>query len=129
MARRRLGAEQWAMLIDQWRESGLSLPAFCGQRGISRGTMQNWVYKPGLRSAVEDARRAPRPRRDAPAVTAEAPAPPPAFLPVRVAGVVPAAGAKADAAIEVVLGGGRRIAVGPGFDPETLLQVVATLEG
>jgi hypothetical protein len=28
----------------------------------------------------------------------------------------------------VVLGEGRRIAVGPGFDPETLRRVVAALE-
>jgi hypothetical protein len=29
MARPSLGAAEWAALIDQWRQSGLSLPAFC----------------------------------------------------------------------------------------------------
>jgi hypothetical protein len=45
---------EWAALIDQWRQSGLSLPAFCQRHGLRRGTMQNWVYKPALRRAVEE---------------------------------------------------------------------------
>jgi hypothetical protein len=130
MARQRLDAAEWAVLIDEWRSGGLSLPAFCRQRGLSRGTMQNWVYKPALKRAVEDARRASRARRDAPTMRAESPATPPAFLPVRFAEVaVPRREPEAPIAIEVVLGGGRRIVVGPGFDPETLRRVVAALEG
>jgi hypothetical protein len=120
----------WAARIDQWRESGLSLPAFCQRHGLSRGTMQNWVYKPALRRAVEDVRRAAQTPRDEPAVTAEVPTPPHAFLPVRLAGVInPSAEPGSRSAIEVVLGEGRRVAVGPGFDPETLRRVVAALEG
>jgi hypothetical protein len=129
MARQRLDAAEWAVLIDEWRRGGLSLPAFCKQRGLSRGTMQNWVYKPALRRAVEDARRAPQAGRSAPVATAERPTPPPAFLPVRLAEVTaPTPGPTGRSAIEVVLGGGRRIVVGPGFDPETLRLVVAALE-
>ena len=45
-------AAEWAALIDQWRQSGLSLPAFCQRHGLSRGSMQNWVYKPELKRAV-----------------------------------------------------------------------------
>jgi hypothetical protein len=58
MARPSSGAAEWAARIDQWRESGLSLPAFCQRHGLSRGTMQNWVYKPMPKRAVDDARRA-----------------------------------------------------------------------
>jgi hypothetical protein len=91
--------------------------------------MQNWVYKPALRRAVEDARRASQAGRSAPVATAEPPTPPPAFLPVRLAGVTaPAPEPMGRSAIEVVLSGGRRIVVGPGFDPETLRLVVAALE-
>jgi hypothetical protein len=130
MARRRLDAAEWAILIDEWRECGLSLPAFCSQRGLSRGTMQNWVYKPALKIAVEDARRASRAGRDASPGATDLPAPPPAFLPVRFAEMIaPRRDREASTAIEVILAGGRRIAVGPGFDPETLRQVVAALEG
>jgi hypothetical protein len=34
MARIRRQAAEWAALIDQWRQSGLSLPAFCQQQGL-----------------------------------------------------------------------------------------------
>jgi hypothetical protein len=130
MGRPSAGAAEWAARIDQWRESGLSLPAFCQRHGLSRGTMQNWVYKPALRRAVEDVGRAAQTPRDVPAVTAEVPTQPPAFLPVRLAGVInPSAEPGSRSAIEVVLGEGRRVAVGPGFDPETLRRVVAALGG
>lgn len=125
MTRPRSGAAEWAVRIDQWRESGLSLPAFCQRHGLSRGTMQNWVYKPTLKRAVDDARRASQTAHDTPAVTA----PPPAFLPVRLAeGITPSPEPGSPSAIEVVLRQGRRVAVGPGFDPETLRRVVAALE-
>ena len=130
MARQRLAAAEWAVLIDQWQQSGLSLPAFCKQRGLSRGTMQNWVYKPALKLAAENARRASETRRHSQGVTVALPTPPPAFLPVRFAETIPPPPEpESHAALEVVLSGGRRVAVGPGFDPETLRRVVAALEG
>lgn len=130
MARQRLDAAEWAVLIDEWRRGGLGLPAFCKKRDLSRGTMQNWVYKPALRLAVEDARRASQAGCSAPVATAERPTPTPAFLPVRLAEITaPTPEPMGRSAIEVVLGGGRRIVVGPGFDPETLRLVVAALEG
>ena len=128
MARQRLDAAEWAVLIDEWRRGGLSLPAFCKRRDLSRGTMQNWVYKPALRRAVEDARHASQAGRSAPMATTERPTPTPAFLPVRLAEITAPTPPTGRAAIEVVLGGGRRIVVGPGFDPETLRLVVAALE-
>jgi hypothetical protein len=88
--------------------------------------MQNWVYKPRLKLAVEDARRASRESHGAPAAATR----PPAFLPVRLEEI--AAGPPKPhtrSAIEVLLGQGRRILVGPGLDPETLRRVVAVLEG
>src|SRR3954451_15571426 len=90
MARIRRQAAEWAALIDQWRQSGLSLPAFCQRHGLSRSTMQNWVYKPALQRAVEEARRA---ARDAESPQSDRPlrsAPAPAFLPVRIAEVTAA---------------------------------------
>ena len=60
-----------------------------------------------------------------------APAPPGVrFVAVNVNGTVPPAPqAPAPAGLEVVLAGGRRIAVGPGFDVATLGQLVRALEG
>jgi hypothetical protein len=129
MAKRRLQAADWAALIDQWRQSGLSLPAFCQRHGLSRGTMQNWVYKPALQRAVEEARRA---ARDAESSQADRPlrsAPAPAFLPVRIAEVTAASQPPDRTGVEIILGAGRRIVLGAGFDTETLRRVVAVLEG
>ena len=119
MARVGRGVENWAALIEEWREGGLSLPAFCERRGLNLGTMQGWVYKRGHRLAIEQARRQsldPRsPAEDPPAVT---------FVPVHLATPMAAVGI----GVEVVLGVGRRVVVAPGFDPETLRRVVAVLE-
>ena len=119
MARLRRGVEDWVALIDEWREGGLSLSAFCERRGLNLGTMQGWVYKRGHRLTIEQARRQsvdPRcPAEDPPAVT---------FVPVHLATPIAAAGS----GVEVVLGVGRRVVVAPGFDPETLRRVVAVLE-
>jgi hypothetical protein len=128
MARVRRQAAEWARLIDQWRTSGLSLPAFCSQQGLKRGTMQNWVYKTSLKQAVEEARRQAKsvetPRQDPPSL----PAPLPGFLPIRIAEMAAAPPAPDRTGIEVVLGPGRRIVITAGFDSETLRRVIAVLE-
>ena len=129
MAKVRRPAAEWAALIDQWRQSGLSLPAFCAQHGIPRGTMQNWVYKPALRRAVEEARRAARAAEAPQAHRPLRPDPAPAFLPVRIAEVTVAARPPERTGVEIVLGTGRRVVVGVDFDTETLRRVVAVLEG
>ena len=120
MARVRRSAADWVGLIEEWRGSGLSLDVFCARRGINAGTMSGWIYKRDRRCALEAARRATE--GVAVAITASAPS----FVPVRVAEVaVPPTAV----GVEVVLAEGRRVVVGPGFDPETLLRVVAVLEG
>ena len=78
---RRLAAD-WATLIDEWRRSGLNLPTFCQLHGLSRGTMQNWVYKPALKLAVEESRRQAQPAPSDPGLVDGPPPcePSPAFL-------------------------------------------------
>jgi DNA-directed RNA polymerase specialized sigma24 family protein len=78
---RRIAAER-AALIDQWRDSGLSLPAYCARRGLHAKTMSGWVFKPAHRAAIDAARGAA-----SPAVEARGEhnpfTPEPSFLPVR----------------------------------------------
>jgi hypothetical protein len=121
MARTRRGAAGWAALIDEWQDSGLSLPAFCERHGLNPGTMRGWVYKRGHRLAIDQARGETHAGRalDEKAST-------PTFLPVRLTEPLPIA--TAGPGVEVVLGPTRRIVVAPGFDPETLRRVVAVLE-
>jgi hypothetical protein len=124
MAKVRRQAADWARLIDQSRASGLSLPAFCSRHGLKRGTRPNWVYKPSLKPALEQARSAETPHLDPPSL----PEPSPASLPIRIAEVVATSPVPDRTGVEVVLTAGRRIVVGAGFDPETLRRVIAVLE-
>lgn len=124
MARVRRPATEWVGLIDEWSASGLSLPAFCRRRGINFGTMSGWVYKPNHKDALEQARReagtVADSTEDTPAVQA--------FLPVRLRDAEPEHGGAGRSGVEVVLGEGRRVVIGAGFDAETLRRVVAVLE-
>jgi hypothetical protein len=131
MTKVRRQAAEWAELIDEWRRSRLSLPEFCQRNGLSRGTMQNWVYKPALKRAVEEARREAQGQAMDPGHGDEPPAsaPAPAFLPVRVIDAEPGHEATGRSGVEIVLGAGRRVVIGAGFDSETLRRVVAVLEG
>lgn len=121
MARVRRPAAEWVALIDQWRESGLSLPSFCERNGLNYGTMSGWVYKRNHQGALE------RARREAGAVEDTPPAA--AFVPVRVVEAEPGGEGSGRAGVEVVIGAGRRVVVDAGFDEETLRRVVAVLEG
>jgi hypothetical protein len=121
MARVRRSVAEKAALIDQWRKSGLSLPAFCAPRGVNANTMSGWVHKTAYREAIDRARGE--------ALAAKAPdRARPAFLPVRVADVPARGRTPGRAGVAVVIGPGRRVVVAPGFDAETLRRVVAVLE-
>ncbi|MGE3818072.1 MAG: hypothetical protein AB7I30_01435 [Isosphaeraceae bacterium] len=121
MARVWRSAAERAALIDQWRKSGLSLPAFCARRGVNAKTMSGWIHKPAYRAAIDRARSE--------VIAAQVPVQAtPAFLPVRVADVPTRNRSPARAGVAVVIGSSRRIVVTPGFDEETLRRVVAVLE-
>jgi len=91
----------WRRVLARWERSGLSVRAFCRAEGVSEPMFYWW--------------RRELPRRDQAK---------PAFLPVHVLTEAepPARG------LEVVLANGRCLRVGVGFDPQTLVQVVALLE-
>jgi len=110
------GTASWPNLIAQWRLSGLTQAEFCTRRGLSLPTFRYHLYKPSHRCGPPGS-----PRRATPNGT-------PLFLPVVCSpapkpGSVPPAGSP----IEVVLGDGLRVAVAPGFDPQTLRRVVDAL--
>jgi hypothetical protein len=132
VATSRRGALEWARLIEEWRCSGLSLPAFCRQRGLKSTTMCGWVYKPALKRAIEEARRLEAGPHAEPVKIARpsTPQPTPAFVPVRLRPLIapPTSEPAPRPAIEVIVGAGRRVVVERGFDAETLRQVVAALE-
>lgn len=100
---RREREQYWRSVVDRCRQSGLSAQAFCRAEGLSRKTFCKW--------------RREFLRRDTPG---------PAFLPVRV--VEEATAAPPRQSVEILLANGRCLRVGPGFDGQTLMQVVGLLE-
>ena len=133
MARDSTKAAEWAEILRRFRRSGQSQLAFCEQHGLSHHALRWWHYQPRakrLLQALDGA--APRSRLR----TADPKLPEPRahrFLPVRVIEAEPAREAEgpsrdASSPIQILLNGGRRIAVPPGFDAETLLRVVHLLE-
>ncbi len=93
--------QQWRRWIQQWQHSGLSVRAFCARHDLAEPSFYAW--------------RRQLQQRQAPA----------RFVPVR---VVPDEEPAAAGSVEVVVAGGRRVRVAPGFDPATLRQLLAVLE-
>jgi len=132
MARTSDKAAYWAEIIRRYRQSGLTQARFCRENDVSFHSLRWWLHQPRAKRAMEALGDATHHKaRSEP----QSPARPEVarFLPVRVVE------APADwdperplevspPPIQVLLGGGRRIAVGPGFDPDVLRRVVDALE-
>jgi hypothetical protein len=94
--------QQWRRRLESWQRSGLSVAAFCRRSGVAEQHFYAWRRILAQRDAAQ-----------------------PGFVAVRVEG---APGPDPDGSVEVILGNGRRLRVGPGFDAATLRQAVAALE-
>ncbi len=110
-------ARSWRLRIREQEQSGLSVREFCRREG-----RKDWTFRWWRQELI---------RRDkAPALTP--PAEPigalPAFLPVRLVDLE-AVAPRPVPAIEIVLPAGPTVRVPHGFDPRTLGEVLAVLEG
>ena len=97
----------WRRLVGQWRNSGLSVRAFCVEQGLSEPSFYAW-----RRILAE---------RDGATVP---------FVPLTVTPEPGSAtaGDGSAGALELVLNAGRRLRIGPGFDGPTLARLLALLE-
>jgi hypothetical protein len=97
----------WRQILRQWRRSGLSVRDFCAERDVSEPSFYAW-----RRTITE---------RDAEAAC---------FVPVHVIpdAATTAGGAGSGSGLELVLGSGRLLRIGPGFDAATLRRLLALLE-
>jgi hypothetical protein len=107
---------RWKSLIPEFRRSGLTQAEFCRRRQISLHSFRKHLYPP-------------RPSRPTPSDDC-----PPAiaalhFLPVTIRPDPIPAIEGSPSHLELILSNGRRIAVPPGFDPQTLRRLVTVLEG
>ena len=91
--------------MRQWQRSGLSIRDFCTGQQISEPSFYAW------RRTIA--------RRDAQSA---------GFVPVAVVPDETLAGAVAGNGLELVLGAGRVLRIGPGFDLPTLRRLLAVLE-
>src|SRR5512135_1609449 len=107
---------RWNALLNDFRRSGLTQAEFCQRRGISIHSFRKRLYQA----------RTPKPIPANP-TSSDAAA---HFLPVTLlTDPIPATAAAASRpTLELLLGNGRRIAVAPGFDPQTLRQLIAVVE-
>ncbi len=111
----------WRRLLRQWQRSGLTGRDFCSQQGLSEPSFYAWRHEIARRDQEQEkpSQRATRPQ--AKATAADLP------LPTLVRVAVAAADPKS-AALEVVVAGGRRVRVAPGFDAQLLRQLLQVLE-
>jgi len=99
-------------VLALWQRSGMTLTGFARDQGLDRGRLTRWR---GRLSGLEQ-----------PAVR---------FHQVKVVKDIPCAAPAREVAagaapgIEVIVSGGRRVVVRPGFVPDLLIQVLAVLEG
>lgn len=113
MARRTDASTQqrWLELISLWQQSQLSVRAFCHRHRLSEPSFYTW-RRLLRRRGLLPARPAAQPASSTPAfVKLSLPAEPHTAV-----------------AIEVVLSQRRLLRVPPGFDPDTLRQLVRLLE-
>jgi transposase-like protein len=99
---------RWLELVRRWQRSTLTVCEFCEEQGLSEASFYAWRRTLRERGLLQSSR-----------VSTTAPA----FVKLRV-------GPESSAAtpVEVVLAGRRRLRVRPGFDAETLRQLVRLLE-
>jgi transposase-like protein len=95
--------EEWRRIIDGQQTSGLTVAAYCLERGITQGSF--FLWKRRLRSPAKSNRSSA-----------------PAFVEVKPTKT------SASEAIEICLSGGRRLLVRRGFDRDLLIELVRALE-
>jgi len=95
----------WRRMVRQFRSSGLSVRAFCEEHRLSVPSFYGW--------------RRILAARDEAAVR---------FVPVQVT-PPPLTDDGSAGTVELVLGAGRCLRIGPGFDGPTLTRLLALLEG
>jgi hypothetical protein len=95
--------QHWREHIRDWQASGLCVRVFCVRRGLSQPSFYAW--------------RRELQRRDSEK---------PPFVPIRLRVDEPPT--PFSHALEVLVAGGRRLRVAPGFDAATLRQLLAVLE-
>jgi hypothetical protein len=106
---------RWTAIVGDFRRSGLTQAEFCRQRNISLASFRYHFYKPlSPKPAPSDARTSARADHQ--------------FLPVTILPDLILSSTASQPHLELILSNGRRIAVAPGFDTQTLRRLIAVVE-
>jgi hypothetical protein len=118
----------WRRMVRQWRRSGLSIRCFCAERQLSEPSFYAWRRTIAERDA--EGRRSVCHRDDeAVRSIANGDAEATRFVPVQVVSDENLAATDASGrGLELLLGSGRVLRIGPGFDGPTLQRLLALLE-
>jgi hypothetical protein len=106
---------RWNALLRDFRRSGLTHAEFCQRREISIHSFRKRLYQ----------RSTPKPN---PANPLSSDVTTPHFLPVTILPDPITSSSASREPLELLLQNGRRIAVAPGFDPQTLRQLITVVE-
>ena len=118
---------EWRERMRRWERSGESVRAFCRREGLKESALFAWRRELARRRQERQAARPKQKpmRRSAKQAKPSTPSQPIRFLPVQVA----VESRTADVGgVEILLGKGRTIHVRPGFDRQTLAEVLAVME-
>ncbi len=120
----------WEELMRGWQQSGQSVRQYCRAAGLRESAFYFWRGELARRNRQPPAGSSSRPqvRPATPEVPRPVQAsrrrdPAPAFVPVHLMGRC----AEAAYGVEIVLGQGRTVRVGAGFDRQTLADVLTVL--
>ena len=115
MSRSRTIDLSWNALLNDFRRSGLTQAEFCRRREISLHTFRKHLYQP------LSSKPAPSDDRSSASVDHH-------FLPVTILPDPILSITASQPHLELILSNGRRIAVAPGFDTQTLRRLIAVVE-
>jgi hypothetical protein len=108
---------RWNALLNDFRRSGLTQAEFCRRRQVSLHSFRKHLYQP-------------RPSQPAPVPSDDRSSPSldHHFLPVTILPDPILSMTASQPHLELILSNGRRIAVAPGFDPQTLRRLISVVE-
>ena len=106
---------RWNAIVSDFRRSGLTQADFCRRRHISLASFRYHFYKP-------------QPSKPAPSDARSSASPDQQFLPVTILPDLILSSTPSQPHLELILSNGRRIAVAPGFDTQTLRRLIAVVE-
>ncbi len=122
---------RWNAIVNDFRRSGLTQADFCRQRNISLASFRYHFYKPASSEpARSDEQSSTSPGSSKPA-RSDKHSPASAdhlFLPVTILPNPILSITASQPHLELILSNGRRIAVAPGFDTQTLRRLIAVVE-